>query len=247
MKILKPKRSSNGTYESLIYKNNKKDIITLKIHKAFIIDIKQTNDHDYYLTLKQKSIAKDICIINEKIISYVKDNCGSWFKNNLSDDLIEDYFTSNIMYDKERGQLIRFKCTNDISILSTNTYVDITLYIKLIRFYKQKFVVEWEVHEIEVDDKSDKLLIQSDIEDPDDSDDIDDIPYPDDEELNKSMTETKTRYINLLNHEQLSIQKQISDLIEKKNILDQNIIRLNSAVDFYEVYSICHYLDELLE
>lgn len=245
MKILKPKRASNGTYEGLIYKNSKKDLVKIRVEKAIIVDIKQNKDNDYYLTLKQKSIAKDICVINEKIIDYVKENCGSWFKNNLSDDLIEDYFTSNILYDKDKGQLIRFKCTNDISVLSTDTSVNIVLSLKLIRFYKQKFVVEWEVEEIEI---IDNLLFQSDIE-SDISEEIndDDIPTPDEEELSISLNESKTHYNQKLNDQLLSIQKQILSLTDKENILKEQVTKLNSIANFYELSSLCHDLDKLLE
>lgn len=215
IKITKPKRCDNGTYEGQIYKNNRKELVQINVNDARIVSIKQHNN-DYYLYIKHKSLAQTMYDINNDIISVVKSCCNSWFKNTLSDDLIEDYFTSNIIYDKDIGQVIKFKCLNDISELQKNILVNISFTLKYIRFYKQKFAIEWDVDEVEICDTVCFDEIKSDTSDHSDED----VPEP----LIEELLSIKEEYIN-------TIDNNIHRLMTEVEAINKKIKSLESLKD----------------
>lgn len=173
MKITKPKKQDNGTYLSDITDDNKQEI-RVRISHAYIIDIKQmkrdtkTEDSVAFACLFRNACVVDkLCDINDQVIALTKKNCATWFKATLSDELIDDYFMSNIIYDNKKGQHIKIKCVNDISQVPVNTMANIEIVLQSIRFYKQQFVLEWVMEEVEI------------IDDKEPCEEVDaDIPYP---------------------------------------------------------------------
>ena len=236
MKIIKPRKNTNGTYEGLIFKNIKKDLISLRIENAQIMAIKVLQG-DHYLFIKHKTIAKDVYDINSDVISNVKDNCNSWFKNGLSGELIEDYFTSNIIYDKGLGQVIKFKCINDLSDLQDNSFVNISITLRNIRFYKQKFVIEWDIDEIEVIDK----VTLIDLEDADSF--SDDVPSP----LEEDIISLKEHYLCLIKDELSKIENERINTLKREGILEGFSEKIKQAIDFSQVSILCDDLDKILQ
>lgn len=170
MKIERPKKDARGTFEGLIWKShNKKEHYQLVIENARIVCVK-CHGGEWYLYIQHTGITKDVCDLNTQVIHQVKENCASWFKNTLSDELIEDYFSHNIMFDKEMGQVIRFKCLNDLSDVEPSVPVNLIITMKKIRFFKQKFVLEWDIDEIEVLDPC--SIVDLDAVAPSDDEDI---------------------------------------------------------------------------
>lgn len=236
MKIIKPKKNANGTYEGLIYKNLKKDLISLKIENAKIMALKVVQG-DHYLFIKHKTVAKEVYDINSDVITNVKDNCHSWFRNGLSGELIEDYFTSNIIYDKELGQVIKFKCLNDLSDLQENTSVNISITLKNIRFYKQKFVIEWDIDEIEVIDQ----IALIDLEDADSF--SDDLPVP----LEEDILSLKEHYLSIIKGELDKVENEKADILKRESILVGFSEEITQASDFSQVSILCDDLDKILQ
>lgn len=149
MKIERPKKDARGTFEGQIWKSmSTKERYQIVMKNAKIISTKQNGD-EWYIYIKCKEVIQDICDINDEVIDHVKKHCSSWFKSALSDDLIEDYFSNNLMYDKTHGQVVRLKCLNDLSEVENDECVTMSVVLKQIRFFKQKFVLEWDIDEIE--------------------------------------------------------------------------------------------------
>lgn len=232
MKIQRPKKNANGTYEGAIFKNARKDEVTLYLSRAIVMDVKKTGASEYYMTLKpgDKESLKEVARLSAEVIAYVKENCALWFKNSLSDDLIEDYFTPNVVFDPEKGRVIRIKCTNDVSMLAPGTALNMVAALRRIRFYKQKFVVEWEVDEAEIIDKDvatqEGYDSDSDIEDPE----------PSAEELDA----LKKQYI-------CESEKRLELLRGEMESLLEALDRLRHATTFPAVSAACDDLDKILE
>lgn len=224
MKIDKPRKDKSGTYEGMIYKNSQKEHLQLSITNAKVVKTRLHNE-DWYLYIQHPSIAKQVSSINSEVIQIVKDSCASWFKSSMSDELIEDYFTSNIIYDKEMGQVIRFKCLNDISDLDQNIYVNIEMTLKKIRFFKQKFVIEWDIDEIEVMD-------QCAIIDLDEMEELDDIPMPLKEEIEALKTTYRTHLEERASEHKkhLSILSTLTDKVDSVNNIN-DMISLQDELD----------------
>ena len=227
MKIEKPKKNANGTYDGMIYKNSKKEHVQLSISNAKVVKTRLHNS-DWYLYIQHPSIAKQVSSINSEVIQIVKENCGSWFKSSLSDELIEDYFTSNIIYDKEMGQVIRFKCLNDISDLEQNVYVNVEMTLKKIRFFKQKFVIEWDIEEIEVMDQC-AIIDLNEIEE------LEDIPVPLVEEIEALKTTYKTH-----------MEKKIIGVKCELAMLEKLVEKIGSVTTINDMITLQDELDKIL-
>lgn len=224
MKITKPKKQDNSTYLSDITDDQKQEI-RIRVPHAYIIDIKEmkrdTKNEDetacYALLFKNAGAVDKLCDINEQVIALTKKNCASWFKAALSDELIDDYFLSNIVYDNKRGQHIKIKCINDISQVPVRTLVNIEIVLQSIRFYKQQFVLEWIVDEVEIiDDKEHDDEGDADIPSPS----LEDIAH-----VKKSVLERVQQYIDAIDAEISKLQerrtpllKVKADIIESKDI-----------------------------
>lgn len=200
MKIERPKKDARGTFEGLIWKSQtKKEHYQLDIKNAKIVRVK-CHGGEWYMYIQHAGITKQVCDLNTDVIQQVKEHCASWFKSALSDELIEDYFSHNIVFDKELGQVIRFKCLNDLSDIEAGVPANIVITMKKIRFFKQKFVLEWDVEEIEVLDP----CVIVDIENAAASDD-DDIPMPTLEEIHNM----KSNILAVLHGKKEELEQQL--------------------------------------
>ena len=247
IKIVKPKKCiDNGTYEGKIYIQNntgkKKDIV-LQIQNINIIS-KKVSQKDLYICLRYKNSADKkskrelidkICDINSKVLQYVKDNCASWFRNTITDDLIEDYYSNIISYDKTLGQIYKFKLINpsdsiDDSIL--NKLVNIKIKLRNIRFFKQKFVLEWIVEEIEILQDTETF----DTCDDDALSDNEDIPYP----LQEDICNLKKEYT-------CKLMEHIKRLDRERSEFQEAIHSISGAMEFSILSKILEDIDNMLE
>ena len=235
--ILKP-RKSNGSYICPILYSSKNEKLTYTMTNARLIKTKPLQQRDEAMIyFKCKDAVDFICDLNAFIIETVKDKSKTWFNNEMNVELIDDYFTNTLVYDKKYGDLIRLKYIGDERI--TEGYiekkVDIEITFNHIRFYKQKFVIECTVDKI-----NEVCLLE---EDSESDDEIEDVPGPTGEDLDVIIVESLELIKQYL--EDLYIQKQAVEdniiVIEKKKDM------LESASDINEVIRICNDLESLCE
>ena len=146
MIINKPKKSDQNSYTCVISTKQKKTFSIL-LNKCNLVSLK-----DQYLYLKTSNSDLDTFFdINATIIDIVKENCGEWFNNNMNMDLVEEYFINTLVYDKNQGDLIKIKLISDCKeVLDVNINYSLKLSLKHLRFYKQKFVIEFNIKDVEV-------------------------------------------------------------------------------------------------
>jgi hypothetical protein len=108
--------------------------------------------------------------------------------------------------------------------------------LKKIRFYKQKFVIEWEIDEIEM---MDSTFIDLD----DCCDEEEDLPSPREDDI-----------VSLRQHYLKQVEERIRKLNDEKQALESHIHIFEDLVEkvqrtnnFSEVSCICSDLDKLLE
>ena len=176
MFISKPKKSEHGTYVCTIGTSNSKTEYAVPLKTSYIVGTKDTSifvkchKNDY-------NAVYDLC---ETIVSIVKANCSAWFNTTMSAELVEDYFASPLIYDKTYGDILKLKVLlaedEDLSELKTifKRRCKINLVLSNIRFYKQKFVLEWIIKDVIVESEDEDR-----IEDHLDGDDDIDIPIDD--------------------------------------------------------------------
>jgi hypothetical protein len=242
MHISKPKRQENGTYQASILqdKNGKRFPFVLKIKQAYIFGIKEmkrdakTEDEpSYALLFKHHSIIDTLYDINQEVIDIVKAQCSSWFKTSLTDDMIDDYFVNNIMYDSKKGKYIKIKCINDISEVPVNVMVNLEISLQHIRFYKQQFVLEWVVDEVEIIDGSPTTEHEEEADD--------DIPYPTEDDIHDIKSRIRKTSQVVLE----KVNAKLSMLQKYKESITNRLTEIHASQDIHRVIALCDEIDNI--
>lgn len=238
--VSKPKKQDNN-YICPIYftqDQSKKKKLEHSFTNSTLIDIKRTKTNENFIYIKSKKNNNYMFDLNEIIINIVKEKSQLWFNNNMNIDLIDDYYTSTIIYNKQHGDIIKLKIIDDnFDILKEHLLkkIDIGIVFEHIKFYKQKFVLECTINNINFDDNSDNIDNES-IHSEQDSD----IPSPNDEDILNIKSEYLLKLDNLINtqQEQLhAIQNKIKEYQEHKELLNNS--ELNAII------SICDKIENL--
>ncbi len=144
--LLKPKKDV-GSYIGLI-KNKDESEPSLKI-SGYCIGI-QEEKRSTILYMKSSLLVDFLNTTKNEFCTIVKDNSKDWFGKQMDDELLNEYFLDNVVYDKKYGQVIRIllNSTNTEDLGIKHKYFEATLILKQIRFYKQKFQIEFNIENI---------------------------------------------------------------------------------------------------
>jgi len=228
--ISKPKKIDN-TYVCNIYYPVKKEYLELSFDNVLLLSVKPLKHrNEFTIDFKNKLYNNFICDLNDFIIQTVKEKSPVWFDNNMNTDLIADYYTNPLIYDKKHGDIIRFKCVGNEDYIKSiiNKKINIKLQFNYIRFYRQKFLIECEILTIE---ENNKYLIadedtESDYENPEPT--IDDI--------------------NIIKTECLhNVTNYLTELKNKINMLETFQEKLLNTYDIGNIINICDELEKLCE
>lgn len=253
MIVQKPKKNYNNSYVCCISLEKKRNPFTFVIEDAKIIRIEELNvPGESYIFIQSKKIYDYVCDINDKILNIVKENSSEWFNNNMSNDLIDDYYSSTLVYDKGYGQLLKLKIVGSeypsLKTLDFSTIYDITVTLLQLRFYKQKFVLETtidayiESETLSVKENDDDTESEKDIIDvTNDSIEIEPDVFPDPEELEKIRGDLLKKYeIKLENLDKKISEKRDLELV-KDDILKKRG-ELLELTDDREIIKMCEKL-----
>lgn len=219
--IAKPKKVDNT------FVCNIKQPFLISLNASQFVHIKDNSDGSQFIFLKNKSMYSYMYDLNASIIDTVKQNCGTWFNTNMNPELIDDYYTTTIVYDKTHGDLIKLKVTGNTMFPKDviNTKLNISLIANNIRFYKQKFVLETVIDKYETGcDIIDFSDADSDIELISDEDE----PYPSAAEIDEMRNDVIQK-----------CQTEIDKLQEKLDYyltLRQNITDAKESDEIIQIY-----------
>jgi hypothetical protein len=254
-----PKKIDGNTYVCQLYRLDKTDkadktdktdktdkadnikskkTIKISFNDSKVISLKK-NTSDYVLTFKNRGMNNFMDDLNSYIIENVKKNYQTWFVSNMNPELIDDYYSTTLAYNKEHGDIIKLRCIN-LSDTDTETLesaiekkqkANISIIFKNLRFYKQKFVLECIIDECEIhDNKYD--LIEDNIDD--EVLDENEFPEPDPEEIRT----IKNNYISKLKIIHDTLENEIANLDQKKMEVLDNISSLELTENFSELIKI---------
>ena len=231
---------STDVSELLIARPKKVDnTFVCSIHQPFsivlknsqLVHIKTVNQDAQFIFLKNKSLYNYLYDLNSRIIETVKENCSNWFNTNMNPDLVDDYYTTTLVYDKTHGDLIKIKVVGEQQFHQdiVGSKLNLTLKASNLRFYKQKFVLETTIDTYEMG--CDIIDFSSDSESEQASDD-EEVAYPSAAELEEMRTDVLTKTSDTINKldEELANVKKVHE--EMKNASDPDeVIRL------YDLYA----------
>jgi hypothetical protein len=229
--ICKPKKSENNTYICLIWEDVKKPF-EIELKNSIIVYEKSN-----VLYIKNKDYKNFFYDLNLKIIDIVKKNCSEWFHNNMNIDLIDDYYTNTLVYDKQYGDLIKIKLVNAQEI-KTNIKCDLSIRLCNLRFYKQKFLLEIEITDIKP--------VELELVDNDSTDGFfseDELPSPNNEEIETIKIEHSTK----ANDKLRQIRDQLSELDTKSKMIEGLLNELNESITLDNIVKVCDCLEKIYE
>lgn len=223
--ITTPKKRENGSFLGNIYLEEKNNRFILLLPKSLVISNKYIDESSSYIYIKNTKFNNTMYDINNTIINIVKSKCNEWFKNSLNPSLIEEYYTNTIIYDRKHGDLLRLKCIDYDNNIENEKYQSLTITLLNIRFYKQKFVIEWKVQLVNENDILSDVDTLSLIDDNDE-----DIALPDIEDMNnikKDYNIKINKKLEEINFSKISILEKINDLETNIKNLNDEITKLN--------------------
>lgn len=144
--IQKPKKHQESLFGKIV--SGEDNNISLFFYNVRIVKHKRVSHHDGAYTVLYLKVSKDIL---RKIIEFddfckehVRMNATRWFSKSLDENVIDEYYMSSIVMSPIDGCLVKLKLKNADELLKLMRY-DVLLGIRGLRFYKQRFVAEWEI------------------------------------------------------------------------------------------------------
>jgi hypothetical protein len=247
--ISKPKKTDDSLFGKISY-NDKQ--LNLHFDNLQVIKHKKIKHLTKYYTVLFLKIPKSICKLmiefDNHCIEQVKQNIAGWFTKALDENVIEEYYTSSVSLSEHDGFLMKLKLQgSDLEDMLDSTKLDLVVSLKGLRFYKQRFIPEWEIANLKRVDDDFLNSIKSDDEDIWQEDDIvegeDDIPEPTEEELENiyetlySKLDEKFHIINNKHIKYASLYEDINSLLEKlkSNKRDLTILE-NISIEIDELF-----------
>lgn len=157
-------------------------------------------------------------------------------------ELIEDYYTNTLVYDKKHGDIIRLKSIGDDHTLQQHVMkkADVTVTFEQLRFYKQKFVVECVIEDVaELDQDTEPTFIQESSEEEFEED----IPAPNEDDIKKIKEECLVETDNHL----VELKTELHKLEYKIQNIEKLKNELCGTFHIDDVIRICNDLEIICE
>jgi hypothetical protein len=145
LEISKPKKTEDSLFGRMAYDSHN---LHLHLENVEVIKHKVVKHLSKYYTVLFLKVKKRMCKkmveFDTQCIEQVKSNIGSWFAKALDENVIEEYYTSSVCVSDKAGFVVKLKLQGADDLLENGKY-DIVASLKGVRFYKQRFIPEWEI------------------------------------------------------------------------------------------------------
>lgn len=230
--ITKPKKRENGTYAANIYIQGTKQRYVFDAPGSVIMEIKDISEAEKYFLIKNRKCNAIMCDLNAAVLTQVTENCEAWFRNSLNPSLIDDYFTNTVIYDRQHGDVLRLKVIDmEEEGVPVHRPVNLKFALVAIRFYRQKFVLEWTLEAME--EGGNGVLFQPDADEGDE--DAVEVAAPTQEEI-RDIQKNYVAELKRRLEEAEAAASQIRELLEE--------VRCLGPQTFFQV---CDRVDKFLE
>lgn len=143
--LIKPKRTGDSLFGKILYMGKEFNVL---IYNAVVIKhkrVKQADTTYSVLLLKMpRRVSKHWLLFDKHCVESVKANMGSWFTKALDENVIEEYYTSSVALNDDGSYIVKLKLQGDETLLSPGKF-NIKIALKGLRFYKQRFIAEWNI------------------------------------------------------------------------------------------------------
>jgi len=146
LSIQKPKKHQDSLFGKFV--GDDENSTSYYFYNVHVIKHKRVSHHDGAYTVLYIKTPKDIIRKLVEFDDFCKDhvrmNASRWFAKSLDENVIDEYYMSSVVVSPSDGCLVKLKLRNVEELLEPMRY-DVLLSIRGLRFYKQRFVAEWEL------------------------------------------------------------------------------------------------------
>ena len=144
IEFTKPQRNDPAMYACQIYNNENscKKIVKIEFKNVKIVGFSLKNN---VISLKNTSMHRFMFDLNAHVTNTVKKNYNAWFVNAMDLDLIDEYYSNTLSYDKQHGDIIKLHNVGAFSDSlkgMLNKTCNIRVSFNKLKFFKQKFYLE---------------------------------------------------------------------------------------------------------
>lgn len=216
LSILKPKRHHDSLFGRIA--DTEAKTVDTYFYNVNVVKHKRVTHHDGAYTVlymrASKDVVKKMIEFDEFCKTHVRSNASKLFTKSLDENVIDEYYTASVTMTPRDGCLIKLKLQNAEDDLLEALRYDLLLRIQGLRFYKQRFVAEWELCGIR---KLENDFVNSYDDSDEDAlfDDMGDVDVHDED-------------IDTITHELIDkVNVQIKDVSAKMVPLDERLKHLN--------------------
>jgi hypothetical protein len=205
--------------------NNK---VTLNFDSVRVISIKNSNETTFCQFKLSRVQEKMIMDIEDDVISLTTENAGKWFKNKMNVTTVDEYFQSNLVFNKKHKSIFKLRIESSTIVPDSDLItkkVDIQLRVASVRFLKSTFWICYDILEIKEsscsfkDDDDDNISIVNGLEEEygPDAEELEAIKSSYKSTLQKKITGLKDdlyKYESLLDELSSNCQLSVLDAIE---------------------------------
>lgn len=250
--LAKPSKSE-GTYVSSITYCSKDEPLNIVFENALLINCKQVvKNEEYMMTLKHSKSNNFFYDLNQYIIDVVKEKSKKWFNNNMNTELVEEYYASTLAYDKTHKDVLKLKVVGDNYKELQEKYVGKKVNIEMsflhLRFYKQKFIIEFDINDISLCD--DTNLFDSDGEYDGEFEDDEEVPTPfkeDIEDIKKSTIVICSKKLQELKNEKDELEHKLSEANTSIETISRLLDEMENQKEYNKIVRFCNDLQSLCE
>lgn len=154
VRISKPKKTDDSLFGKIYHYEGKEQPHSLSIYlyNIEVLDHKViqhvSRPYTVLLIKVDKTTCRKFLSFDQHCIDQVKSNMSSWFTKALDVNVIEEYYTSSIQLSNKNAYVLKVK-THGSDVLLSKGHYDMVMTLRGVRFYKQRFVPEWELTSVE--------------------------------------------------------------------------------------------------
>lgn len=218
--ICKPRKTDDSLFGK-IHCNEKQ--LNIHLYNVEVVKHKKVKHHTNTYSIVFLKVSKGVCKsfvdFDATCIELVRSNITNWFAKTFDENVIEEYYSPSVSICKSQGFMLKLKLQGSNDTLDNGKY-DLVVGLKGLRFYKQRFIPEWEIVNVQVVGEDFLNSLQSD-EEPSWEDEEDVAPEPTAEELQAIYNNIREKVDSTLlglKEKYKSVKAKIHDL---ENILSE--------------------------
>ncbi len=218
--ISKPKKQDDSLFGKITHGGE----AALKVYLYGVHSIRHKAVGEYSVLYAKvpRNVLRALAEFDEHAKEHVRENAARWFTKSLDENVIDEYYMSSMVTLPAEGTVAKLKLVagDKPHILEPGRY-DLLLRVKGLRFFKQRFVAEWELVAVK---RLGDDLVSSFVEDDEDDSSHDEL-----EADGESVMPTEDDLASISAHLQATIearlaplQSEVARLLQLRSELEHN-------------------------